>query len=141
MVEIPIRERWETVTSPNTLNDKKAGALLLSHAQKDFCNQSTQTNSGQTPVFQKRWRREVRNGLTGQCKAVESWVLQCSSFLYPIHVCLNIVDQILNSICKTGTYELVADAVDNFLINININIHSVMALHQVQFDVTIILIT
>ncbi len=113
MVEIPIKERWETVTSP-TLSDKKAGALLLSPAQKDFCNQSTQTNSGQTPVFHKRWRREVRNDLTGQCKAVESWVLQCSTCLYPIHVCLNIVDQILNYICKAGTYSLVADAVDNF---------------------------
>lgn len=87
MVEIPIKERWETVTSPDTLSDKKAGALLLSPVRKDFCNQSTQTNLGQTPVFQKRWRKEVRNGLTGQCKAVESWVLQCSTFLYP-HTCM-----------------------------------------------------
>lgn len=36
IVEIPIKERWETVTSPDTLSDKKAGALLLSPAHKDF---------------------------------------------------------------------------------------------------------
>lgn len=54
MVEIPIKERWETVTSPDTLSDKKAVALLLSFAGKDFCNQSMQTNLGQTSVFLKK---------------------------------------------------------------------------------------